>query len=98
MNRGSFLTASASLAALVPGGTQLVERKADFDEAAFARIVGRPADIRQLWEAVAFHPAMFNNVKNALNGLQFGFGYPANRISLAICGHGPSSVYTYASP
>ena len=84
MKRSGFLASSASLVAIgatsagatspVPGGTHLVERHADFDQAAFDRLVGKPAAIRQLWEAVAFKPAMLNNIKNALNGLQFGFG------------------------
>lgn len=105
MKRRSFLASSASLAALaggladaaqsIPGGSHLVERKADFNESEFARILGRPADIRQVWEAVAFHPGIFNNVKNALNGLQFGYGYAPGRISMAIADHGPSSAYTY---
>ena len=82
MNRGSFIASSASLAALagapaaavaqsVPGGTHLVERKADFDEAAFSRLVGKPADVRIVIESIAFHPQAFSNIKNALNGLQF---------------------------
>lgn len=106
MKRSSFLASSASLAVLaggladaaqsIPGGSHFVERKADFNDAEFAKIVGRPADIRQVWEAVAFHPAMFNNVKNALNGLQFGYGYAPGRISMAIAPHGPSSAYTYS--
>ncbi len=106
MNRSTFLASSASLAALartgaaaaqnVPGGTHLVERKADFDEAAFAQLVDKPADIRQLVEAVAFKPGVFNNIKNSLNGLRFGFGYAPDRLAVVFCPHGPSSAYTYA--
>jgi intracellular sulfur oxidation DsrE/DsrF family protein len=105
MNRLSFLAASATVAAAtgaapalaqaVPGGTHFVERKADFDAAAFGAAVGRPAQIRQMWEAVAFKPGVLNNVKNAFNGLQFGFGYPADAIAMAWCGHGPSQAYAY---
>lgn len=104
MNRTAFLTASATLLAAaggsasahgVPGGTHLVERRADFDGAAFARTVGRDARIRQLWEAVAFRPTIWNNVKNSLNGLQFGFGYPAGSIATAFAAHGPSAAYGY---
>ncbi|HTX58150.1 MAG TPA: hypothetical protein VMH02_00640 [Verrucomicrobiae bacterium] len=104
MNRVSFLAASATVAAAVaapasaqgvPGGTHLVERKADFDERLFAAKVGRPADVRQLWDAVAFKPGVWNNVKNAMNGLAFGFGYAADAIAVAWCGHGPSAVYAY---
>jgi intracellular sulfur oxidation DsrE/DsrF family protein len=98
MNRGSFLssTSLAAVAASVPGGSDFVERQANFDAAGFIRAVNKPADIRQVWEAVAFHPAIFNNMKNGLNGLHFGFGYAANRITMAFAPHGPSSAYTYS--
>ena len=96
MNRKGFLAASATAAAVVPGGAHLVERRSDFDAATFAKAVGRPAEIRQVVEAVAFRPSMLVNVKNALNGLQFGFGYPASSIAVALAGHGPSAVYAYA--
>lgn len=106
MNRTGFLAASASLVAAgaatpalaetVPGGTRLVERKANFDEAAFAKIVGRPADIRQMFESVAFKPTLLANVKNSLNGLHFGYGYAANRIAIVLANHGPSSAYAYS--
>lgn len=105
MNRSAFLAASAVAAASgralaqeahgIPGGTHFVERKADFDMDAFAKIVGRDAQIRQLYEAVTFKPALLNNVKNSFNGLQFGFGYPADAIVVALAGHGASASYAY---
>ncbi|MFY9664069.1 MAG: hypothetical protein WAK19_06425 [Candidatus Cybelea sp.] len=79
----------------IPGGTHRVERRADFDEQSFAAIVGRPAQIRQLYEAVTFEPAVLGSIKNSFNGLQFGFGYPAGAIAVALAGHGPSAVYGY---
>jgi intracellular sulfur oxidation DsrE/DsrF family protein len=104
MKRTSFLAASASLVAAagapavagVPGGSQFVERRANFDAAAFAATLNRPAGIRQLWEAVAFNPKVLSNIKNSFNGLQFGFGFPPNRILMALAGHGASSSYGYA--
>jgi len=105
MNRSRFLTASATLAAgaaapglaaSVPGGTNLVETRAEFDAGAFDAIVGRPARIRQVFEAVAFKPTLWNNVKNSLNGLQFGYGHAAADITIATAGHGPSSAYGYS--
>lgn len=101
MNRASFLS-SASVAAVtagaagaVPGGSDFVERAANFDAAGFARAVDKPANVRQVWEAVAFRPALFNNMKNGLNGLHFGFGFPADRITMVFAPHGPSSAFTY---
>lgn len=104
MNRSSFLASSASFVAAaqgaaraqgIPGGTHFVERAADFNKAAFTRAVDR-GSIRMVWEQVAFHPAVFSNVKNALNGLQFGFGYAASQIAMAMANHGPSSAYGYS--
>ena len=105
MNRSSFLLASASVAALtgtanaaevVPGGSLLVERKKSFDEAAFNAKLGRPAKIRQMCEAIAVKPVMWNNLKNSLNALEFGYGYPASGIATALAPHGASSSYTYS--
>ncbi len=104
MKRTSFLTASAALVAAgtvsaqasVPGGTHLVERKTDFAVEEFANIVGKPVQIRQLYESIAFKPAIFNNIKNSFNGLQFGFAYPANEIAIVMANHGPSASYGYS--
>jgi hypothetical protein len=104
MNRKDFLAASATTAAgsgiaassSVPGGTHLVERSSDFDSAEFAKILGRPATIRQLYEAVVFRPSVLGSIKNSLNGLQFGFNYPAQAVAVALAAHGPSAVYGYS--
>jgi hypothetical protein len=106
MNRNGFLAASASLAAAsaaapaiaqtVPGGSHVVERKTEFDEKAFEKLVGRPAKMRQVFEQIGFKPSVFNNIKNAMNGLQFGFGYKPSEILIAFGGHGPSAAYGYS--
>ncbi len=107
MNRSSFLLSSSALAAgattaaakaAVPGGTSLVERRSHFDEAAFARAVGRPAQIRQLVESVAFNATTLNNVKNSFNGLQFGYGYAAGEIALVMANHGAATAWGLTSP
>ena len=104
MNRPTFLSAAATVLAAtggragaqgVPGGTRFVERQSDFDEGSFDAAVGRDADIRQLYESVAFRPTMWNNVKNSFNGLQFGFGYRPDRIAVVFGAQGPSAVYGY---
>ena len=104
MKRTAFLTATATVLAAtgarasaqgVPGGTQLVERESEFDETGFAAAVGRDADIRQLYETVAFRPTIWNNVKNSFNGLQFGYGYRPERIAVVFGAHGASAAYGY---
>ncbi len=96
MNRSNFLTATATLAVAPPGGSAFVETVAQFDQPAFDAVVGRPAQIRQLIEAVAFAPNLWNNVKNSFNGLQFGYGHAPGAIAIAVAGHGPSSAYGYS--
>ena len=105
MNRPSFLIAAATVLAVsgsrasaqgVPGGSRFVERETDFDEGSFDAAVGRDADIRQLYEAIAFRPTVWNNVKNSFNGLQFGFGYRAGRIAVGFASHGASAAYGYS--
>jgi hypothetical protein len=104
MNRKGFIVSAATVAATpaiagaqeVPGGTHRVERRADFDERTFAAIVGRAAEIRQLYEAVTLQPAVLGSIKNSFNGLQFGFGYRPEMIAIVFAGHGPSAVYGYS--
>lgn len=105
MNRTSFLTASASLVAAssgialaesVPGGSHLVERSADFNAAQFRQIVGRPAKIRQVFEQIAFKPQALLNIKNSLNGLEFGFGYKPSDVTVAFAPHGPAAALNYS--
>lgn len=104
MNRSSFLVSSSTLAAIaaanadaqtIPGGTHFVERAGDFNRQLFANAVNH-GSVRMVWEQVAFHPQVFANVKNALNGLQFGFGYGPAQIKMAIANHGASSAYAYS--
>lgn len=96
MNRVSFLgSAIAFAAADPPGGTTMVEARAAFDENTFSSAVGRQAQIRQMWENVALKPTVFANIKNALNGLQFGYAYAPSAIAMAVVNHGPSAAYTY---
>lgn len=73
----------------------LIARKADFDWPAFEALARSDADVRQVWEAFAFRPPVFNNLKNSLNGLEFGFGIPPDRIRLVFAPHGPSNAYNY---
>ena len=106
MNRTGFLAASGALAAAgsaaqalaqsVPGGSHVVERKADFDAAGFKKAVTKSSRIRQVFEQVAFKPGVFANIKNAMNGLQFGYGYKPGDFIVAFGGHGPSAVYGYS--
>ena len=72
MNRIAFLGAAAAApvaaAAGVPGGTHLVERSQDFDAQRFAQVLGRTADVRQVysWLFGSFAGADWSLVRLAL--------------------------------
>jgi intracellular sulfur oxidation DsrE/DsrF family protein len=76
-------------------GRHFVARNEDFDWDAFAAAIDVTAPVRQVWQAFAFRPQVFNNLKNVLNGLQFGYGYDPSDVRLVFAPHGPSSAYNY---
>jgi intracellular sulfur oxidation DsrE/DsrF family protein len=98
LGAGAAVTGATSLPAFarqVPGGSQLVERRAEFDRRAFDTIVARRAVVRQVWDNVALRPTVLNNIKNTLNGLVFGFGYRPDEVAIALVNHSGSAAYTY---
>jgi intracellular sulfur oxidation DsrE/DsrF family protein len=76
-------------------GRHFVARNQDFDWEAFAAAIDVSAPVRHVWQAFAFRPQVFNNLKNVLNGLQFGYGYDPSDVHLVFAPHGPSSAYNY---
>jgi intracellular sulfur oxidation DsrE/DsrF family protein len=76
-------------------GRHFVARHEDFDWEAFGAAIDVSAPIRHVWQAFAFRPQVFNNLKNVLNGLQFGYGYHPSDVHLVFAPHGPSSAYNY---
>ena len=104
MNRRAFVAFSAiasfagsvSATEFVPGGSAFIQDREHFDELAFAAKLGRTATIRQVYQNVSYRPTGLNNIKNALNGLQFGFGFEPNQIAIAAANNGPSSAYTFS--
>jgi len=87
-------TASAMLAEATPA--QLVWKKEDWKLAEFEKLVNNPAKIKQVYDVVQIGGGKFlNNVKNSLNGLQFGFGVPKEQIKIAVAMHGPANMLNY---
>ena len=71
---GLFTGASSSAEA------QLVWKTSDWKLAEFEKLVHHPARIKQVWDVVNIGGGKFlSNIKNALNGLRFGFGIPENQ-------------------
>jgi len=102
IGRSTFIGASLALA--TTGGVhpadaaelELVETTAEFDVGTFVRRVSRSADIRHVWDAGTLNPQILGGVKNALNGLQFGFGIDPSRIATAFVSHSASNLLLYS--
>jgi intracellular sulfur oxidation DsrE/DsrF family protein len=85
----------ANMTDLAVVGRHFVARKEDFDWDAFAAAIDVAAPVRHVWQAFAFRPQVFNNLKNVMNGLQFGYGYDPKDVHLVFAPHGPASAYNY---
>lgn len=102
MERKVFFAAAASAAALAAGCAkgradelELVETSSQFDYAGFAKRVGRPAGVRQVWDGDGYHPQILGGIKNAYNGYQFGFGIAPPAIAMALCLHAMATTFAY---
>lgn len=73
----------------------LVESSAQFDLEAFERAVATSAQFRQVWDANVLEPRILGNVKNSLNGLQFGFNEPPSNMAMAFVAHNTSNLLLY---
>jgi len=102
VERKAFLAASAMVAAMATDACakgsrrlELVESQSEFDYGAFEKLVGRPFDVRQLWDMDGYVPTGLGGIKNAFNGYQFGFGIAPARIGMAACLHGTANAFAY---
>ena len=71
-------------------GAQLVYKSTDWNIAEFDRLIKNRAHVKQLFDETQIGGGRFlNNIKNSLNGLQFGFNIPADQIKIVSAMHGP---------
>jgi intracellular sulfur oxidation DsrE/DsrF family protein len=101
LNRRSFVgTGIAALGALgvtLPTAkAQLVYQHADWKFADFDKLLKNPARAKQVFDVHPIDDGRFlNSIKNALNGLHFGFGLPAQEIKIAAAMHGASNMLNF---
>ncbi len=92
--------AAAALAAVAGAGSsaeaQLVYRHSDWKFAEFDRLVHSKARVKQVFDATQVNDGRFlNNIKNSLNGLQFGFEIPAAQLQMIAALHGPANTVNF---
>ena len=100
LTRRSFVSGAAALGLAVGAGSaaegQLVWKSNDWRLADFQSLVKDPARVKQVYDIVQInHGKFLNNVKNSLNGLEFGFGVPKDQIKIAVAMHGPANMLNY---
>ncbi len=100
LTRRAFVSGAAALGVAAGGAgaaeSQLVWKTTDWNPAAFQALVRYTARAKQVYDIVKINDGMFlNNVKNSLNGLEFGFGVPAAEIKIAVAMHGPANMLNY---
>ena len=104
MNRRSFVsTAAAGFAAIgllqdatPKADAQLVYKKSDWKIEEFNELAKSPARVKQVYDVVQVGDGKFlNNIKNSLNGFDFGFGIPKDQVKIAAGLHGPANLLNY---
>ncbi|HJS97634.1 MAG TPA: hypothetical protein VJ756_00990 [Terriglobales bacterium] len=99
--RGFVEQAAVGLAALAAVGdktaeAQLVYRRSDWNIKEFDELLRLPARAKQVYDATIIDKGKFlNNIKNSLNGLQFGLGIPAQQIRIVAGLHGAANLLNY---
>ncbi|HUV69514.1 MAG TPA: hypothetical protein VMW15_07620 [Terracidiphilus sp.] len=104
ISRRSFVSRSAaSLTALGmlagvsrEADAQLVWKGKEWKLASFQKLVSDPARIKQVYDVARIGDGKFrNNIKNSLNGLQFGFDVPKSQIRIVAALHGPANMMNF---
>jgi hypothetical protein len=79
-----------------PASAQLVYKSTDWNIADFDRLIKHPARVKQVFDVTQIGGGRFlNNIKNSLNGLQFGFKIAADQIKILSAMHGPANMLNF---
>lgn len=102
MSRRGFVgQAAMGVAALAAMGgktaeAQLVYQRSDWKMKEFDALLRAPGRARQVYDVTDINEGKFlNNIKNSLNGLQFGFGITAEQIHILAALHGAANLVNY---
>jgi intracellular sulfur oxidation DsrE/DsrF family protein len=86
----------AAFAAPTAGNAQLVYRHGDWKAEEFQELLHKTARVRQVFDVTAINEGKFlNNIKNSLNGFEFGFGIPTKQVQIVAALHGAVNMINY---
>ena len=75
---------------------QLVWKASEWRLAEFQKLVNSHARVKQVFDVVQIGDGKaLNSIKNALNGLRFGFGVPEHQIKIVAGLHGSANMLNY---
>ena len=75
---------------------QLVWKASEWKLAEFQKLANYPARIKQVFDVVRIDDGTaLGSIKNALNGLRFGFGVPEDQIKIVAALHGAPNLLNY---
>jgi hypothetical protein len=78
------------------GNGQMVYRRSDWKAEEFQELLHKPARIKQVFEVTTLNEGKFlNNMKNSLNGLEFGFGIARKQVQIVSALHGPPNMVNF---
>jgi hypothetical protein len=94
---GQAVAGAAILGTAAPGAeAQLVYESSDWKVADFHRLLKDPSRVKQVFDEIQIGDGRFlNNMKNSLNGLQFGFDIPTNQVKMIGALHGPANMLNF---
>jgi len=79
-----------------PVDAQSVYKSTDWNVADFDRLIKHRARVKQVFDETQIGGGRFlNNMKNSLNGLQFGFNIAADQIKIVSAMHGPANMLNF---
>lgn len=88
------LAAAAALQGMAEA--DLVERKSQWNDAKFQKLLHYPARYRQLYDITQIDQGIFlNNIKNSLNGFHFGYGVPEAQVKITAALHGGANLLNF---
>jgi hypothetical protein len=86
----------AAIASPATGNAQLVYRRGDWKAEEFQQLLHKIAHVRQVFDITAINEGKFlGNIKNSLNGLEFGFGVAPKQVQIVAALHGPANMINY---
>jgi hypothetical protein len=86
----------AAIAAPSAGNAQLVYRHSDWKAEEFQELIRKPVHVRQLFDIININEGKFlNNIKNSLNGLEFGYGISPKQVQIVAALHGAVNALNF---